>query len=99
MGRVIAVGLQFVLFLVTFLVGSMVLHPFHLQTALASDAAHIRLFQWDGVLLMVLLYVLVIVLEALLKRFRRAALGSTIAVVLAGALGLMMRFGFVSMDR
>jgi hypothetical protein len=97
--RVIAVVVQFLLFLLTFLVGSMFLHPFHVQTTLISDAAHVRMFQWDGVLLMVGLYLLVLVLEAVLKRLRTAALGSTIAVALAAVLGLVMKFGFVSLDR
>ena len=99
MRSVILVVLQCVLFLVTFLVGSLFLHPFQVRTTLVSDAAHVRLFQWDGVLLMVLLYGLVLVLEAVMKRLRTAALGSTIAVVVAGALGLMMKLGFVSVDR
>ena len=99
MGRMIAVVVQFGLFLITFLIGSMFLHPFKVQTTLASDAAHLRFFQWDGLLLMVLLYLLVLVLEAVMKRLRSAAVGSTIALALAAALGLAMKFGFVSVDR
>jgi hypothetical protein len=99
MRMLLSVLAQFLLFLATFLVGSLFLHPFHVQTTLASDGAHARFFQWDGVLLMALLFVLVLVLEASMKRLRAAALGSTIAVALAGVLGLAMKFGFVTVDR
>ena len=99
MRNVLTVFFQFALFLITFLVGSLLLHPFHVQTVLASDAAHVRSFQWDGVLLMATLYLLVLTMEAVMKKLRTAALASTIAVALAGAFGLMMKFGFVSVDR
>lgn len=99
MGRSVAVIVQFVLFLLTFLVGSLFLHPFGIRTTLASDPAHLRSFQWDGLLLMLVLYVLVLGLEALTRKLRTAALGSTLAVVLAMGAGLLMKFGFVTMDR
>ena len=95
-----SVFLQFFLFLVTFALGSFVLHPFHVQTVLgSSDATHVRSFVWDGLLLMLILYALVLVVEALMKRLRGSALWSTLAVALAGVLGLMMKFGFISTDR
>lgn len=90
---------QFVLFLVTFAAGSFVLHPFHVQTVLASDATHSRTFIWDGLLMMLVLYVLVLLLELTMKKIRQAAPWSTLAVVLAGVLGLAMKFGFLSVDR
>jgi len=88
---------QFVLFLVTFALGSFVLHPFNVRTALTPDATQTRVFIWDGLLMMLLLYVLVLLLE--LKKAKRAAPWSTLAVLLAGVLGLLMKFGFLSVDR
>ena len=100
MRKFFSVFLQFFLFLVTFALGSFVLHPFHVQTVLASsDATHARSFVWDGLLLMLLLYALVLLIEALMKQLRAMALWSTAAVGLAGILGLMMKFGFISVDR
>jgi hypothetical protein len=90
---------QCVLFLVTFALGSFVLHPFHVQTALAPSATQTRVFIWDGVLMMLLLYGLVLVLELALKAIKRAAPWSTLAVLLAGLLGFLMKFGFLSTDR
>ncbi len=90
---------QFLLFLITFALGSFILHPFHVQTVLAPDAAHTRTFIWDGVLLMLLLYVLVLLLELALKKLKTAAPWSTLAVLLAGIIGLFMKFGFLSVDK
>ncbi len=99
MGKVFAAGVQCVLFLLTFLVGSLLLHPFHLTTTLASDAAHTRVFLWDGLLLMLLLYGLVLLLELATKRLRGFGLGTTLALLVAGVAGLAMKFGFLSVDR
>ena len=95
----IAGAFQFVLFLATFFLGSFVLHPFGLRTMLRSDDLHTRMFLWDGLLLLGVLYVLVLVLEAVTKRLRGRALRSTVAAALAAAAGLAMKFGFVTVDR
>ena len=97
--RFFLVALQFVLFLLTFLMGSLFLHPFHVTTTLASDSAHSRVFLWDGLLLMLVLYGLVVVLEVATKRLRASGLGTTLALMAAGAAGLAMKFGFLSVDR
>jgi hypothetical protein len=91
--------LQFVLYLATFALGSFFLHPFNRRTILTADATHTRIFIWDGLLLMLLLDALVLLIEALMKQLRRAAPWSTAAVLLAGALGLFMKFGFLTLDR
>jgi len=53
-----------------------------------------RAFEWDGVLLMLAVFVLILLIEALRKRLRSAAPWSTLALVLAAILGLVMKFGF-----
>lgn len=94
-----SVLVQFALFLLTFLVGSLFLHPFGLRTVLVSDAAHTRVFLWDGVLLMLLLYALVLGLEAATRRLRDAAAWSTLALAAAAGAGLALKFGFLTVER
>jgi hypothetical protein len=89
---------QFVLFFVTFLLGSFV-HPLKVQTVLAPDALHTRVFIWDGLLLMLILYVLVLVVELLMKKLKTAGSWTTLALGLATLLGFLMKFGFLSTDR
>jgi hypothetical protein len=90
---------QCVLFLVTFALGSFVLHPFNVRTALAPDDLHTRVFIWDGLLMMLALYLLVLLIEVFMKQVRRAAPWSTIAVALAALVGYLLKFGFLSTDR
>ncbi len=94
--KFLSVLLQFVLFLVTYAVGSFFLHPFHVQTVLSSSGTGTRIMFWDGLLLMLLLYGLVLLIEALMRQFRRSAMWSTVAVVLAGALGWALKFGILN---
>lgn len=96
MKRVFSVLVQFLLFLLVFGAGSFVFHPFHVETTLAAVDGRARSFVWDGLLLMVLLYVVVLAFEALRKRLRTAGPWTSLAVVLAGAAGWTMKFGFVT---
>ena len=90
---------QCVLFLVTFALGSFLLHPFNKRTTLAPDALHTRVFIWDGLLLMLILYVLVLFVEVLMKRIKTAGPWTTVALGVAALLGFLMKFGFLSIDR
>ena len=47
---------------------------------------------WYGILLMLAVYVVILLIEAARKRLPRAAIGSTIALVLAATLGLWEGF-------
>jgi hypothetical protein len=99
MKKAFAVLLQFFLFLLLFAVGSFVVHPFHLQTALAPADGHSRAFTWDGVLLMVLAYLLILLIQIVVRRrLGRSAVGTSLALILAGLAGWMMKFGFLSRD-
>lgn len=98
-GRIVSCVVQCVLFLVTFALGSFVLHPFNVRTVLLPSATQTRVFIWDGLLLMLMLYVLVLLIEVLMKQVKRAAPWSTLALLLAGLLGFLMKFGFLSVDR
>ena len=92
--KVIFTLLQFLLFLVAFFAGS-ILPVFQiLPSRIMSFANGTRAFEWDGVLLMLALFVLIIMIEALRKRLRHAAPWTTLALALATILGLAMKFGF-----
>ena len=87
--------LQFVLFLIAFAAGSLL----PLTGVLTKWADGTRGFQWDGVLLMLALFVLILLIEAARKRLRLAASWTTLALVLAAVAGLVMKFGFMTFDR
>jgi cell division protein FtsX len=93
--------LQFVLFLFSFAIGSFlpILSGFlpsylHVSSNTMTFANGSRGFEWDGVLLMLALFVLIIMIEALRKRLRSAAPWTALALALAAILGLVMKFGF-----
>src|SRR5260370_37550067 len=87
--------LQFVLFFILFGVVSL-FQPFHFEHVLIATPGVTRIFVADGLLLMFALYVLIVLIEVLRKRLRPSAPWTTIAVILAAVLGLMMKFGFLT---
>ena len=96
MKRALAIFAQFLFFLLVDFIGSFAYHPFHVQSALSNTALEQRSFVWDGLILTLLAYVLVLVIEALRKRLRSSAPGSTIALALAALAGYLMKFGFIT---
>jgi hypothetical protein len=106
MKRAIFTVLQFVLFLVAFAIGgflpilSVFLPSFlRVPSVMTNWANGTRGFQWDGVLLMLALFVLLLLIETLRKRIRSAAPWTALALALAAIAGLVMKFGFMSFDR
>jgi len=97
MKKVMAILLQFFLFLLVFALGSF-LAPFHMQTVLAPADGRTRLFLWDGVLLMLLAYVLILLLQLVRKRLGRSLGGISLALILAGLAGWLLKLGFISRD-
>jgi hypothetical protein len=95
MKKVILTILQFVVFLIVFGVGSL-FPPFHFEHVLIATPGVTRIFVADGFLLMVALYVLIVLVEVIRKRLRTSAPWTTLAVILAAVLGLMMKFGFLT---
>ena len=90
---VILTILKFVVFLIVFGAGSL-FPPFHFEHVLIATPGFTRIFVADGLLLMFALYALIILVEAMRKRLRTAAPWTTLAIILAAVLGLMMKFGF-----
>lgn len=90
MKRVISGVLQFILFLVVFVLGSL-LPSAHLSflplPMLTVSTSPGRVFVYDGVLLAFMVYGLILLIASARKRIRMAWLTSTIALVLALILG------------
>jgi hypothetical protein len=97
MKKVIPTILKFIVFLLVFLIGSL-FPPFHFEHVLIATPGLTRIFVADGILLMFALYVLIIFVEVVRKRLRTAAPWTTLAVILAAVLGLMMKFGFKTLS-
>jgi hypothetical protein len=91
----IATIFQFILFLIVFGAGSL-FPPFHFEHILIAQPGSVRIFVADGLFLMFALYILILLVEVLRKRLRTSAPWSTLAVLLAAVLGLMMKFGFLT---
>ena len=91
--------LQFVLFIVVFIVGSFA-RPFNILTNLdhSNHLAVTHYFIWDGLILMFVLFAVILLVEALRKRLATAALWTTLAVILATVLGLVAKFGFITRE-
>jgi hypothetical protein len=86
--------LQFALFLLLFFVGSVILPPFGiLPEKVIALSAH-RGFVYDGVVLALLVYLLLLAIEAARKTLRSSGVRTTVAFVVAVVLGLVMKFGF-----
>ena len=95
MKKVVFTILKFLIFFIVFGVGSF-FPPFHFEHVLIATPGVERIFVADGLLLMFGLYVLIVLSEVLRKRLRTSAPWTTVAVVLAAVLGLMMKFGFLT---
>ena len=96
MVKAVLVVLQTLLFLLLFAAGSFLLPFFPSVPALQMQTAPHRFFVWDGVLLAVAVYLVILLIEAVRRRLRGPGGLTTLAFVLALALGLAMKFGFKS---
>ena len=95
MKKAIVTAVQLGLFLLVFLAGSF-FPLFHLEHVLIATPGFTRIFVADGLLLMLVLYVLIVLVEAFTRRLRTAAPWTTAAFVLAAIFGFMMKFGFLT---
>jgi hypothetical protein len=89
---------QLFVFYVVFLAGSL-FDPFRMKWFLSHPTPlSTRFFVPDGLLLMIGLYLLLLIGEALARRIRGAGVVTTIAFVLALALGIFSKFGWATHD-
>jgi len=92
MKRVLSVVLQFILYIVVFGVGSL-LPAFNVLPTWSLSTGPGRVFVYDGLLLMLVLYILILLIAAARKRIHVTWPNATLALVLALVLGLLMKFG------
>jgi uncharacterized PurR-regulated membrane protein YhhQ (DUF165 family) len=95
MKNVVFTLLQSVLFLIVFGAFSL-FPPFHIEHVIHSTATSTRIFIADGLVLMLALYVVILLIEALRKRLPASALWSSLALVLAAVVGFLMKFGLLT---
>lgn len=95
MKRVLSIVLQFLLYLVVFGAGSL-LPAFGILPTWTLSTGPGRVFVYDGLLLMLAVYVLILLIAVARKRLPITLPNASIALVLALLLGLLMKFGFKS---
>lgn len=86
--------LQTLLFLLLFAAGSFLLPFFPSVPTWQVQTAPHRFFVLDGLVLAVVVYVIIVAIQAARRRLRGPGGLTTLALVLALALGLAMKFGF-----
>jgi hypothetical protein len=97
MKRLLSIILQFILYLLAFAAGSVLLPALHLLPALSFRIGPGRVFVYDGILLMLAFYALILLIATARKRIPAALANATLAWVLAFAVGLFyLKFGFKS---
>jgi hypothetical protein len=97
LGKAILVVLQTVLFLLLFAAGSFLLPFFPALPVWQVQTGTGRVFVLDGLVLALLVYLLILGIEAARKRLRGPGGLTTLALALALALGFAMKFGFKSL--
>lgn len=91
--KVLFTLLQFVLFLLAYVAG-IILPIFRLiPSHIMKWADGTRGFEWDGILLMLALFALILLIEAARKRLRSAAPWTALALFLAIGAGLAIKLG------
>jgi uncharacterized membrane protein YpjA len=95
MKKVVVAILQLILFLIVFFLGS-IFPPFHFEHVLIATPGATRIFIADGLVLTLALYILIVIVQVVRKRVRISTPWTTLALVLAVVLGLMMKFGFLT---
>ncbi len=98
MKKAMLVVAQFCLFFVVFLAGTL-LDPFHLRWFVTQvSPVSTRYFVPDGLILAFVVYVVVLGIEAATKRLRTAGALTTVAFLIALALGFLSKFGMATHD-
>jgi hypothetical protein len=95
MKNIIATVLQFFLFLFVFGAFSL-FPPLHMQHVLHTTPTGTRMFIADGLVLALALYIVILLIEAAMKRLNTSAPWTSLAFVLAVVFGFLMKFGFLT---
>jgi hypothetical protein len=97
MKKALSLIAQFLLFFATFFVGIVigVFNPLHLHWFVTHPTPdRTRYFDPTGLILTLLLYLLILVIEAARKVVRTSGIRTTIALALALIAGFLLKFGF-----
>lgn len=94
MKKLLSTVLQFVMFLLVYAIFSL-FPPFHVERVLIATPTYSRIFILDGILITLALYIVIVIIETLVKRLCQVT-WTTIAFVLAVILGYAMKFGFIT---
>jgi hypothetical protein len=94
MKKLLSTVLQFVMFLLVYAIFSL-FPPFHVERVLIATPTYSRIFILDGILITLALYIVIVIVETLVKRLCQVT-WTTIAFVLAVILGYVMKFGFIT---
>ena len=98
MKKVFFVLVEFVLFFVVFLAGSL-WDPFKMKWFVSHPTlTSTRFFVPDGLILMTLVFLLILGIEAARKRLASGGTVAAIAFVLALLLGILSKFGWATHD-
>jgi MFS superfamily sulfate permease-like transporter len=97
MKNLITLVLQALLLLFCCIAGSF-LRPFHLQQVTRISPTVTHIFVWDGFLIMLLFYLLIVAIEAMTKRLRAAFPITTIALAVATALSVAIKLGRITQE-
>lgn len=89
--------LQFILFFTVFGIGSCNPHP-KLQQTLAATPDGTRVFVWDGIVLMFLLFLVIVLIQAIRKHVRSSTPWTVLAIALATAAGFALKFGLLTVQ-
>ena len=90
--KIVLAILQFLMFLLLFFVGSVILPALNILPNKVVAIGDHRQFTYDGLVLMLLVYLFILAIEALRKRLRSGGL-TTVALVLALIIGFWAKFG------
>ncbi len=93
--KIFICAVQTLLLLLVFGLGS-ILPAVHMLPLCTVSAGPNRVFVLDGLVLMLVFYLIFLGIDAALKRLRSRVGLTTLALVLALSLGLAMKFGFKS---
>jgi hypothetical protein len=98
MKKALLVVVQFLVFFMVFLAGSL-LDPFKMRWFVSHPSPEAtRFFVPDGLILMVLLYIVILAAEVARRRLRGPGVLTSVAFVVALALGLLSKFGWATHD-
>jgi hypothetical protein len=96
MKRVLIGVAEFFFFLLLDVIGGVFYHPFNVETKLAPTLLATRSFVWDGMLLMLAVWLLLLLMSVIRRRLASSALHSTIALALAALVGFFLKVGFIT---